>query len=323
MGRRRGGPRGADGCLACCGGPCHSNADGSSTADPGSSSSSGSSDSESVDCGHGRGTRLRGDGRQHAPITCAGGGGGRPVSRGAGGVPATGSAEGAAHRAKAGDCERGGCEPQVPVLGDGGGALADAAPPRLPVCNASGPSLGHRVATANVRTLRLQEADAARTQIAGVQLLGKVTVLEEEFDAACLDAVGIQEGRSRRTEIRAGLHYDRYIGAADGDGGHGCEVWLWRAARFKLQAYDAVSPLILWVACSRAGSGQVVYVSAHAPHGHRPAEERDGFWDHLLKVVGMLASKYPDSERLLLIDANGRVAPAWPHVGQSDADATT
>ena len=42
----------------------------------------------------------------------------------------------------------------------------------------------HSAATANVRTLCPQEADAARVQLAGVQLLGKVQILEEEFVAA-------------------------------------------------------------------------------------------------------------------------------------------
>ena len=64
-------------------------------------------------------------------------------------------------------------------------------------------------------------ADAARAQVAGAQLLGKVTVLEEEFAAASIDAIGIQEGRSRRSEIHPGLHYERYIGAADDHGGSG------------------------------------------------------------------------------------------------------
>ena len=36
----------------------------------------------------------------------------------------------------------------------------------------------------------------------------------------------------------------------------------------------------------------------------------------------MVATKYPSSRRVLLIDANGRVAPSRPHAGQPDADTT-
>ena len=78
---------------------------------------------------------------------------------------------------------------------------------------------------------------AAGVLSAGAQLASKVVILEEEFVAAELDVIGVQEGRSASTDIRTGLHYERYVGAADGDGSYGCEVWLRRAARIKMQAY--------------------------------------------------------------------------------------
>ena len=46
--------------------------------------------------------------------------------------------------------------------------------------------------------------------------------------------MGIQEGRSRRREVRSGLHYDMFAGQADEAGSAGCQVWVRRALRFRL-----------------------------------------------------------------------------------------
>ena len=88
----------------------------------------------------------------------------------------------------------------------------------------AGPSINlarrHSVATANVRSLRPREQASAGVQVAGAQLVSKIVILEEEFDAAELDVIGIQEGRAAATDIRTGMHYERYVGAADGDGSY-------------------------------------------------------------------------------------------------------
>ena len=60
--------------------------------------------------------------------------------------------------------------------------------------------------------------------------------------------IGLQECRIAKSKIRSRAHYDMYIGAADKDGGHGCQVWVARSAHMKLEAYEAVSPLLTWVA---------------------------------------------------------------------------
>ena len=63
----------------------------------------------------------------------------------------------------------------------------------------------------------------------------------------------------------------------------------------------------------------MLYVSAHAPHTKRPQVERDRFWDDLLALLLKLVERYRGA-RYLLIDANGRVGPSPPHVGDHDAE---
>ena len=100
-------------------------------------------------------------------------------------------------------------------------------------------------------------------QVAGAQLLSKIAILGEEFDAAEPDAVGIREVGAASADVRLGLHYERYVGAADGDGCHGCDVWLGRSLRIKMQAHAALTPRITWVVGLLPQlAGPAIYMSA-------------------------------------------------------------
>ena len=122
------------------------------------------------------------------------------------------------------------------------------------------------------------EEDAADTQVCGDLLLGKVLKLEERFNAAALDYVGIQEGRSRRCETRAGLHYDMFVGKASAIGGGGCHIWVRRSQRFRLGEFINPNEHIAVVTGTLGKSGlPAIFVCAHAPTAAAVGDVRDAF----------------------------------------------
>ena len=89
------------------------------------------------------------------------------------------------------------------------------------------------VGSANVCTLCPRDEDAANAAIAGPLLMGKVQVMEMRFYEHSIRMLGVQEGRARRQEVRSGLHYDMFCGAASNSVG-GCQVWVAKLLKFRL-----------------------------------------------------------------------------------------
>ena len=71
-----------------------------------------------------------------------------------------------------------------------------------------------RVATCNVNTLNPRQHVHRSAQVSGEILVGKVQSLEIQFNNACLDFIGIQEGRARESSFITGTFYDMITTAA-------------------------------------------------------------------------------------------------------------
>jgi hypothetical protein len=88
------------------------------------------------------------------------------------------------------------------------------------------------VGTANVQTLKPKEEALSSARVCGVLLLGKIQILEARFHEHHLDAVMIQEGRSRTMTSKNGSYYAMYAGAADPGGNYGPQIWIAKQMKY-------------------------------------------------------------------------------------------
>ena len=90
-----------------------------------------------------------------------------------------------------------------------------------------------------------------------------------------------------------------------------------------MQAYAAPTPRVTWVVgLSTTIGGSAIYMSAHAPHEHRPRDERDAFWDLMSATLQGVRARFPRARTYVLIDANGRTGLDLPHIGNNDPGVT-
>ena len=94
-------------------------------------------------------------------------------------------------------------------------------------------------------------------------------MLELQFDDAGCGVVGIQEGRSKHSQVIAGTYYDMHVAAANKAGSYGVQLWVHHTLRYKQQGGQVHSPRLL------SSSGFLVkynidanFIVAHAPHEH-------------------------------------------------------
>ena len=80
-------------------------------------------------------------------------------------------------------------------------------------------------ATANVQTLLPHQESRSYAQVAGIPMRSKIAMLESQFISHSIDVVGIQEGRSTRTEQVEGQSYTMLAAAADSGGNLGVQLW--------------------------------------------------------------------------------------------------
>ena len=107
-----------------------------------------------------------------------------------------------------------------------------------------------RCATANVLTLHPHTVDKSYANVSGVCLRSKITLLEQQFRDHLYDVVGVQEGRSKRTEQTEGQHHSMLAAAAEPDGSLGVQCWVRHGS--SVEFWAAVSPRILYVIVKRA-----------------------------------------------------------------------
>ena len=160
-----------------------------------------------------------------------------------------------------------------------------------------------RCATASVLTLHPHTIDKSSANVSGVCLRSKITLLEQQFRDHLYDVVGVQEGRSKRTEQTEGQHYTMLAAAAEPDGSLGVQCWVRHGS--SVQFWAAVSPRILYVIVQRAAL-LTGFVVAHAPHSMTQEGLRLQWWAELTAEMHRLIQRYT-MPWVLLIDANGRV----------------
>ena len=98
-----------------------------------------------------------------------------------------------------------------------------------------------------------------------------------------------------------------YTGAADADGGFGCQIWVKKALKFRVSSYAAASPRLFWMTGRTAVGIPLILVSCHAPREGAEPRDRELFWDSLVNQVLQLQARTPTAKTFLGVDANGRV----------------
>eukprot|EP00959_Pyramimonas_sp_CCMP1952_P364956 7642220-Pyramimonas_sp.AAC.1 len=109
--------------------------------------------------------------------------------------------------------------------------------------------------------------------------MSKVALLEVQFSHAGIGLIGIQEGRSRSEQVRAGTFYTMYCAAAGAKGCYGTQLWVSYDVEFRLEAWAAPrSRIAIAAGTIAADEGRervsLLAVAAHAPHSHDSPEHR-------------------------------------------------
>jgi len=180
------------------------------------------------------------------------------------------------------------------------------------------------LASANVCTLAPRDEDAANAQVAGDLLMGKVQIMEQRFQEFGVQIVGVQEGRSRRHEVRSGLHFQMFAGMAD-NGVGGCQVWVSNALKFRVGEFLAPSARCTIVTGTITDDNiPLVLVSAHALTAAATDKAREDYWDDLSRQILEVRSRHPLALFYLLVDANARLeANMHASVGPFNGEETT
>jgi len=162
------------------------------------------------------------------------------------------------------------------------------------------------LATANVLTLLPSEKEC------GLQGKTRLDLLQEQFHAAGCHIVGIQESRHKK-ECRVNQKLYYIFSSPATDKGHfGTQIWISKALsvgaageNFEQQHFKIVArnprSLLLKVC---APWFRAILVCAHAPTSQVNANEREQWWDALLKLTPHRYRAWP---HVLLLDANARV----------------
>ena len=162
------------------------------------------------------------------------------------------------------------------------------------------------LATANVLTLLPSEKEC------GLQGKTRLDLLQEQFHAAGCHIVGIQESRHKK-ECRVNQKLYYIFSSPATDKGHfGTQIWISKALsvgaageKFEQQHFKIVARnprCLLLKVC--APWFRAILVCAHAPTSQVNANEREQWWDTLLKLTPHRYRAWP---HVLLLDANARV----------------
>ena len=81
------------------------------------------------------------------------------------------------------------------------------------------------VVSANVRTLAPKQETRGYAKISGCMLLSCVHALESQFNESGALVIGVQEGRAKEEQLRAGVYYQVVVTAASENGSYGFQAW--------------------------------------------------------------------------------------------------
>ena len=104
------------------------------------------------------------------------------------------------------------------------------------------------VASANVT----KQETRGYAKISGCMLLSRVHALESQFNEAGALKIGVQEGRAKEEQLRAGVYNQMVVAAASGNGNYGVQAWFRKSLGFEFLAVNVVNPRLMAVAAKHS-----------------------------------------------------------------------
>ena len=135
------------------------------------------------------------------------------------------------------------------------------------------------VASANVRTLAPKQETRGYAKISGCMLLSRVHALESQFNESGALIIGVQEGRAKEEQLRAGVYYQMVVAAASENGSYGVQAWFHKSLGPEFLAVNVVNPRLMAVAAKLSKlSVFVTLIVGHAPTSVSDLEDRSNFF---------------------------------------------
>ena len=135
----------------------------------------------------------------------------------------------------------------------------------------------------------------------------RLAIIEEMFNSAEFDIVGVQEGRFKVEQQIAGQHFHIHAAAANERGCYGCQVWLRNSFKHSVIASIVSNPRLITVVVKPDSYTSLLgIIAAHGPHAGDDHQVITDFWSMVTYVIGDLRSKFQGISIALLTDANAR-----------------
>ena len=104
------------------------------------------------------------------------------------------------------------------------------------------------VASATVRILAPKQETRGYAKISGCMLLSRVHALESQLNESGALILGVQEGRAKEEQWRAGVHHQMVVTAASENGSYGFQAWFHKSLGPEFLAVNVVNPRLMAVA---------------------------------------------------------------------------
>ena len=181
------------------------------------------------------------------------------------------------------------------------------------------------VASDNVRTLAPKQETRGYAKISGCMLLSRVHALESQFNDSGALIIGVQDGRAKEEQLRAGVFYQMVVSAASVNGSYGVQAWFHKSLGPEVLAVNVVNPRLLAVAAKLSKvSVCVTLVVGHAPTSVSDLEDRSNFFHQTGELILRMRHAFPRSAVFLVIDANARVcSETCGNIGGAGAEKET
>ena len=135
------------------------------------------------------------------------------------------------------------------------------------------------VSSADVRTLAPKQETRGHAKISGCMLLSRVHASESQFKESGALVIGVQEGRAKEEQLRAGFYYQMVVAAASENGSYGGQAWFHKSLGPEFLAVNVGNPRLLAVAAKLGKlSVFVTLIVGHAPTSLSDLEDRSNFF---------------------------------------------
>ena len=134
------------------------------------------------------------------------------------------------------------------------------------------------LASSNVRTLAPKQETRGYAKISGCMLLSRVHALESHFNDSGALIIGVEEGRVKEEQLRAGVYYQMVVAPSE-NGSYEVQAWFHKSLGPECLAVNVVNPRLMAVAAKLSKlSVFVTLIVSHAPTSVSDSEDGGNFF---------------------------------------------